>query len=497
MRIESSFRPDGVTGKTATLALASLLLLPGTIMAQQDLPRPASTTPPLLGPPRPLVLPTMVERELPNGLRLVMVEHHELPIVDAVLVVRTGSEADGAAKAGLATLTANMLDEGTGSRDAMALADETAYLAVSLTTNATFESSTISLHTTRATLDSAMTLMADVVLRPTFPEKEFTRLKNERLTSLLQEQDRGPALATRAFSALVFGDQHPYGRSVTGTTLSVESITLNDVKQFWSSWYHPNNATLVIVGDLSVAQAEEMAVRAFGKWERAALPPAPVYASNRMAPAPTAIHIVDKPKAAQSSFRIGGPGVARNTPDYYPLMVLNTALGGSFTSRLNNTLREQKGYTYGAGSAFVMRREAGPFLASAEVVSAKTDSALIEFMKELRGIRQPLQTAELERAKRYLQLGYAARFESTGDIASEISNLIPYDIPLASLGDFVDGVERVTADDVERVARQHIDLSRLTIVIAGDRSSIERPLRAAGLAPVDVRDAEGRPIRTR
>ena len=487
----SAFAAMGRAG--AVVGLASLMAL-HTAGAQGAAPRPASTTPPVLGAPKALTLPTMVERTLPNGLKLVIVQHRELPIVDAVLVVRTGAEADGAAKAGLATLTANMLDEGAGSRDALGLAEEIGYLAISLGTGAAFESSSISLHSTRATLDSAMQLMADVALRPTFPEKEFARLKSERLTTLLQEQDRGPALASRAFASLVFGEMHPYGRSGNGTKETAESITLDDVKQFWRSWYRPNNATLVMVGDLTVAQAEAIATRAFGAWERGTLPPAPVYASNRMAPRPTTIFIVDKPKAAQSSFRIGGIGVARSTPDYYPLMVLNTALGGSFTSRLNNTLREKKAFTYGAGSSFAMRREAGPFTASSEVVSAKTDSALIEFMNELKGVRNALPAAELAKTKRYLQLGYAEGFESTRDIASQVSALIPYNLPLTTLNPFNAGIGRVTAADVQRVATRYIDPTRLTIVIAGDRASIEPALKATNIAPVEIRDAQGRPV---
>lgn len=472
----------------ASTMLASLL--PAFAGAQSAVP--ASTQPPKLAEPTPLTLPAMVERTLPNGLRLVVVEQRELPVVDAYLVIRSGSEADPADKAGLATLTANLLDEGAGSRDALSLAEEIGFLAIRLGTSASLESSTIVLHSTTATLDSAMALMADVVLRPTFPEKEFTRLRNERLTALLQEQDRGPAMADRAFAALVYGETHPYGRSASGTRETVERITLDDVKGFWRTYFRPNNATLVVVGDLSVADAQVLATRAFGSWARATVPSV-TYAKAPTATS-TAIHIVDKPKAAQSSFRIGGIGVARSTADYYPLMVMNTALGGSFTSRLNNTLREVKGYTYGAGSGFSMRREAGPFTARAEVVSAKTDSALIEFMKELNGIRKPLPPEELAKVKRYLRLGYADGFETTGDIAYQISGLVTYGLPLSTLGAFDAGIAKVTAAEVRRVANRYLDPTTLQIVIAGDRATIEPALKATKIAPVDVRDMRGRPV---
>jgi zinc protease len=483
----------------AALVAVAAALSPVALSAQGTLPQAASPTPPVLAAPKALTLPAMVERTLPNGLRLVIVEQHELPLVDVALVVRTGSEADPAGKAGLATLTANLLDEGAGSRDALGIAEEVGYLAVSLSTSAGLERSTVSLHSTKATLDSGMALMADVVLRPTFPAKEFTRLQNERLTGLLQEQDRGPSMASRAFAALVYGEVHPYGRSTAGTKEEAEAITLTDVQTFWRSWYRPNNATLIIVGDLTVAEAEALARRTFGGWERAALPavaaaPRPVSRTANGTGAPTTIYVVDKPRAPQTSFRIGNVGAPRSTADYYSLLVLNTALGGSFTSRLNSTLREKKGYTYGAGSNFSMMRDAGPFVASAEVVAAKTDSALIEFMRELKEIRQPMPADELDKAKRYLQLGYADRFESTSDIAAQIAALIPTGLPLSTLGAFNAGVGKVTAADVQRAATRYIDPSQFVIVVAGDRATIEPALRATGVAPVEVRDMRGRPV---
>lgn len=477
---------------TPAAALFALALAFPTGGAAQ--PRPASTTPPALGAPKPLVLPRMVERTLPNGLRLVIVEQHELPIVDVTLVVRSGSEADPAGKKGLATMTANLLDQGAGGRDALAIAEQVGFLAIRLATQSTFDRSTVSLHSTRASLDSAMALMADVVLRPTFAQADFDRNRNARLTALLQEADRGPALADRAFAAIVYGGDHPYGNSVSGTRETVEGITRDDVAAFWRTWYRPNNATLVMVGDLTVAEAERRARDAFGGWTRAEVPT--VAATTPGAPGATGIYIVDKPRAAQSSFRIGSVGVARSTSDYYPLMVMNTALGGSFTSRLNQNLRETKGYTYGAGSSFSMRRMAGPFLASAEVATANTDSALFEFMKELRGIREGVSDTELAKTKRYLQLGYADRFEATSDIAAQIAGLVPYDLPLSTLGAFDAGIGRVTGADVRRVANTYLDPSKLTIVIAGDRATIEPKLRATKIAPVEIRDARGRPVIT-
>jgi predicted Zn-dependent peptidase len=207
----------------------------------------------------------------------------------------------------------------------------------------------------------------------------------------------------------------------------------------------------------------------------------------------TTIYLVDKPGAAQSSFRIGSLGVARKTQDYFPLTVMNTALGGSFTSRLNQNLRETKAYTYGANSGFSMRRAPGAFTASAEIVAAKTDSALIEFMKELRAIRDTVPKDELEKTKRYLQLQLPGRFETTGGIAGQLSLLVPYDVPLDFYNGYTQGIAAVTQAEVQRVARQYIDPDRLAIVIVGDRKSIEAGLKATKIGDVVVVDITGRP----
>ncbi|MBC8086840.1 MAG: insulinase family protein [Phycisphaerae bacterium] len=450
------------------------------------------TKPPELGAAAELKLPAMVEKTLPNGLKLVVVEQHEMPVVDVALVVRTGAEADPVGKGGLATLTANMLDEGAGSRDALAIADQVGFLAIDLGTGSGWDQSTISLHSTKATLDSALALMADVALRPTFAEKEFTRLHNDRLTGLLQEQDRGPAIADRAFASIVFGDDNTYGHSVSGSRETIENVVREDVQNFWRTWYVPNNATLVVVGDITVAEAEERANALFGSWAQTSLPTLAAVSAAPPAQA-SKIYIVDKPNAPQTSFRLGSVGVARSSQDYYPIQVLNTALGGSFTSRLNQNLRETKGYTYGAGSRFSMRREAGPFVASAEVVAEKTDSAMIEFMKELNNIRQPMSAEELEKTKKYLQLGYAENFESTRDIAGAIAGLVPYSLPLNTLSDFQSKIGGITGAEVERTARTYIDPAKMSLVVVGDRKSIEPALKALNIAPIEVRNIGGRP----
>jgi zinc protease len=458
---------------------------PAAMAAPVDL-----TKPPVLGDPKPLSLPPVVTRELPNGLRLMVVEQHELPLADFVLVVRNGGETDEPGKLGTATLATSLLKEGTATRNSLQIADQEAFLGVDIFAGSGWDATTMQLHTPTAQLDSALALFADIALHPAFPAKELERLRQTRLTSLLQVKDRGPEIANRAYAAIVYGAA-AYGRPLTGDDSSTKSIQQADVRRFYDTYFRPNNATLLVVGDVKPDDVERRVRALFGGWERRTIPP--VSYSQPAAAKGTTIYLIDKPGAAQSSFRIGGVGVARSTPDYFPLTVLNTALGGSFTSRLNQNLRETKAYTYGASSGFAMRRTPGPFTASAEVVAAKTDSALIEFMKELRAIRDTVPQAELEKTKRYLQLQLPGRFETTGGIAGQLSQLVTYDVPLGFYNSYTQDIAAVTQADVQRVARQYIDPDKLAIVIVGDRKSIEPTLRATHVGDVVVVDITGRP----
>ncbi|HEU4642311.1 MAG TPA: pitrilysin family protein, partial [Gemmatimonadaceae bacterium] len=447
------------------------------------------TTPPTLAPPPTLALPPIETRQLANGMKLVVVEQHELPVVDFVLLVRTGSEADPIGRSGLASLTADMLDEGTTTRNALQVADQEAYLGVALGTGSGWDASQVVLHTTTAQLDSALALFADVALHPSFAASDFARVKQQRLTELVQVKDHAPAIADRAFAAIVYGPRHPYGHAPTGTESSVRAITRRDIQRFYDTYYRPNNATLIVVGDITAADAERRVSARFGDWQREPVPPTTYGATPRKSA--TTLYLIDKPGAAQSSIRIGGVGVPRATSDYFALQVMNTILGGSFTSRLNQNLRETHGYTYGAFSGFSMRHEAGPFTARAEVVAAKTDSAMVEFLKELRAIRDTVPSAELQKAKRYLELQLPGDFESTGDIARQLVPVALYDLPLDFYDGYVQHLEGVSQTEVQRVARRYVEPDSMTVVIVGDRRTIESGLRALDLGPVSLRNLEG------
>ena len=473
-------------GAMGVLALA---VTQSTALAQGTFDR---SKPPELGPPPRVALPPIVTRALPNGLKLMIVEQHELPLADFILLVGSGSTTDPGSKTGVANLTSAMLREGTTTRKSLEIADQIAFLGINLSPSSSWESSTLSLHTPTAQLDSALALFADVALHPSFPANEFERIRKSRLTDLIRLKDQGPAIANLAFPAIIYGTGHPYGAATLGTEASVKSLSVADLQNYYTANFKPNNATLIIVGDVTPSQIEEKINAVFGGWQRGDVPQL-TYGDPPKA-GTTTIYLIDKPGAAQSSFRIGSVGVPRSTKDYFPLLVMNTILGGSFTSRLNQNLRETRGYTYGAGSRFDMRRAAGPFSASAEIVAAKTDSALLEFMKELNGIRQAVPAEELSRAKRFLQLQLPGNFETTQDIAFQMIPVALYGLPFDYYNNYVQNIEAVTQADVARVAQQYIDPGALAVVIVGDRKSIEPGLKAVNVAPIVIRDMSGQPI---
>ena len=478
-----------LSGPMGTLGILSLLAVQSVATAQGTFDR---SKPPELGPPPRVSLSPITTRQLPNGLKLMIVEQHELPLADFVLLVGSGSTADPASKPGIANLLSGMLREGTTTRKSLEIADQIAFLGIRLSPTSSWESSTLSLHTPTAQLDSALALFADVALHPSFPANEFERVRKTQLTELLQLRDQGAAIASIAFPAIIYGSAHPYGAPAQGTEASVKALTTGDLQSYYQANFRPNNATLIVVGDVTPGQVEQKINALFGGWQRADIPQ--INYSEPPKSGTTTIYLIDKPGAAQSSFRIGAVGVPRSTQDYFALTVMNTILGGSFSSRLNQNLRETRGFTYGAGSRFDMRRAAGPFLASAEIVTAKSDSALIEFMKELNGIRQPIPPAELSRAKRYLQLQLPGNFETTQQIAAALVPVALYGLPLDYYNNYVQNIEGVSQADVARVAQQYINPGSLAVVIVGDRKTIEAGLKATNLGPIAIRDISGQPI---
>ena len=476
--------------RTPLLGIAVVLAFVMCVAAPRAAQKPDRSTPPKPGPPPALKLPPVQKSTLSNGLRVWVVEQHEVPLVQVNMIIRAGSAADPQGKYGVASMTSNMLDEGAGGKSALELADAIEFLGAQLTTTSTFDYSAVRLSTPVTNLDEALPLMADVVLRPTFPAAELERLRKERLTRLLQARDDPAAIIDIAFPRLVFGDKHRYGTAAAGGPNEVQSMTLEDARSFHSTFYRPEHATLIVVGDVRSPTIMPLLEKAFGSWEGSGSAP-------EIAPLPTAaqltkrqIYIIDKPGAAQSQIRIGWVGVPRSTPEYPTLQVLNTILGGSFTSRLNTNLRETHGYSYGAFSGFEERISPGTFSARAGVQTDKTAEALREFFNEFAAILKPIPGEEVEKAKNYVALGLPAEFESTGDLAQKLEEQVIHNLPDEYFPSYVRSVVQVTGPGVEKAAAQHIQPDRFAVVVVGDRKVIEEGIRGLELGPVEVLTVE-------
>ncbi len=467
-------------------SVRSLLLIAAVLGGTPSLLQqgPDRAIAPKPGPVPALKLPAIQKRTLANGLPVWIVELHKVPVVHVSLVVKSGASADPKGKYGLANLTADMLDEGAGSRNALQIADAIDYLGATLSTESSFDASSIELHVPGARLGEALPIMSDVALRPSFPEEELKRVREDLLTSFVEAEDDPESLVQFAFPRLVFGPQHRFGTLSVGTPATVKSMTVADLRQFHSQRYLPSDCVLIVTGDISAADIVTRLEPAFGAWKGgpAAAPTLP--AAPQLTSRP--IYLIDKPGAAQSQIRIGSVGVPRSTPDFFPLRVLNTILGGSFTSRLNQNLREEHGYAYGAGSTFDMRVNGGLFYASAGVQTDKTAEALSEFFKELDGIRKPIPPDEIEKAKNYLALLLPRNFETTERLAGSLAQIFIYNLPQDYFATYTQHVRAVTSADVARVAERYIQPDKFAVVIVGDRKTIEPRINALNLGQLKI-----------
>ena len=447
---------------------------------------PDRSHPPQSGPPPTLKLPAIQKRSLSNRLPVWIVERHEVPVVHVNLIVLSGTGDDPNGKFGIASLTASLLTEGAGSRSSLEVADAVDFLGADLVTNAGSDASAVRLNVPVARLGDALPIMADVAMRPTFLQAELNRQRADRLTDIIQARDDPPSIDQLGFARVVFGTTHRYGTALAGTAQNIAAFTVDDVRSFYRVAYQPGNAALIVVGDVTPDRVMPMLETNFGKWEGASAPSQHGTYTAPALPAARQVYIIDKPGAPQSQVRIGWAGVPRSTPDYFPITVMNTVLGGAFSSRLNLNLREKHGSTYGAQSQFDMRLGAGPFVAAAGIQTDKTADALKEFFNELNGIRQPVPADELTRAKHYVSLRYPLGFETTGDIALRLEQALVYHLPDDYFSTYVQKIEAVTAAEVQRVAQKYIVPDKFAVVIAGDRAAIEPGIRALNLGPIKI-----------
>ncbi len=445
-----------------------------------------STLPPL-GPDPTLRFPTIQKGSLTNGLNVWTIEHRDVPIVVFVLLLPVGAAADPEDRPGLAAIVGDMLDEGCGNRSALELHDVLARLGAQLETEVGSDASVVTLSVLSRNMPRGLAVLSEMLREPRFEQKEFDRVRDLRLNRLLQLRDLAPAVADRAFTQLLYRN-HPYGHLAIGTEGSLRGMMLREAMGFYRRAYRPDRMTLIAVGDASHETLRAAVSESFGSWSPSAKPegsPALVDAGRLDPPRHTheRLAIVHRAGAAQSELRIGQVAAERRTPDYHALVVLNMVLGGQFVSRINMNLREDKGYTYGARTAFDFRRGRGPFLLQVGVQTEVTADALREALGEVAAIRgeRPVTEAELATAKAALTRGYPRNFETADQIARAAAQLALYELPDDYFSQFSSKVTAIDVAEATRVAAHYLDPAHMLTVVVGDRDRITAPLTALNL----------------
>jgi zinc protease len=432
-----------------------------------SLPRP--------GPEPAFSFPEIRHARLPNGVELWTAEQHDVPLVSVLALVRAGASLDPSGRPGLAAITGDLLDEGCGQLDALALHETLGRLGAQLETEVGADAALLGLTTLERFTEPALDVLAQLITVPRLEEEDFERVRDLRLNRLLQMREMPPSVAERTFTSLVYGD-HPYGHLPIGTEESLRTMAVDETRAFHATMYDPSRLTVIAVGDATHEKMCDLMAGAFGGWQPAAnqerrTDPASIPVDSGSA---KRFALVPRPGAPQSELRIGHMSAPRSTPDYHALVTLNMVLGGQFVSRINSNLRERKGYTYGARTSFDFRRGPGPFVLHASVQSNSTADSIREVLGELQAIRgsRPVTPDELELGRASLTRGYPRGFETAEQIGRAIAQLALYDLPPDYFTRFVPTVLALTPDDLTRAAAAHIDPSRLLTVIVGDPEEI-------------------------
>lgn len=447
---------------------------------------------PEVGPDPVFQFPRVVRHTLANGLDLRTVEHHTVPVVSCVLLVQGGAGADPPDEEGLAALTADMLDEGTGALSAIDVSEGFARIGAEYDVDVGPDAAQFGLTVLSRFAERGLSQLADIVIRPSLRPNDFERVRKLRLDRLRQLKDSPPAVAERAFLALLYGG-HPYGHLPIGTEPSLRACRLERVAEFHAARFRPARATLVLAGPLSHERLATIATEAFSQWSGAAQDTgAPDAADAEPIQAPPRLALVPRAGAAQSELRIGHLSARRSTPDYPALLVMNAVLGGQFVSRINLRLREEKGYTYSARTGFDWRKGLAPFALYASVQTSATAEAIRDTMAEFEAIRRarPPSDEEMMLAKASLTRGYPRNFETAPQVARSVAQLALYGLPDSYFEEFIPRVAAVTRADVVRVAGRYIDPSRAVTLIVGDYPAVADSLAPLGLGEPQLLPAD-------
>jgi zinc protease len=451
---------------------------------------------PSLGPPPELKLPKLQRATLANGLKVILAERHGVPLVNFWMAADAGYAADQFATPGTAKLAGTLLIDGTRTRSALEINDQTALLGAQLQGYSNLDFSFMQLSALRSNLDPSLDLFADVILHPSFPEADFKREQKLQEDAIQQEQSEPIMMALRVFPGLLYGRGHAYGNPFTGsgTAASVQKITRDDLVKFHEVWFRPNNATLVVAGDITLAELTPRLEKLFSGWKPGEIPVKNLSAV-RLAPKPV-IYIVDKPGAGQSVIFAGHVSAPPNAAREIAIHAMNDDLGGNFSSRLNMNLREDKHWAYGARSVLVGARAQRPFIAYAPVQTDKTKESLVEINKELRAILtdRPVTAEELARIKANETLSLPGSRETLDAVGLSITELVQFGWPDDYYDTMTGKISALTTSDLDAVAKQVVHPDNLVWVVVGDRAKIEAGIRELGFGEIRFIDADGNPL---
>jgi len=474
--------------KAFALFIGALVLPTGAMQAQTVKPPPAGTL-------RPYVFPPVEQFQLANGLKVILVQKHTLPVVEGRLILDAGAMREPAAKNGLAALTGSLLSEGTGDMTGADIARAMDGLGAQYFTGANSNAVLADVVALKTVFPQALNLAARTVMAPSFPVGEVSRVKNQALAAYQQSHARTAGLASDAFVRAAFDSTAPFSRPANGIPATLGPLTREDVVNWHRTMYAPSAATLLLVGDLSPAEARSIAQDAYGSWTATRTAPGAI--ENPIRPSSgTRVILVDRPGSVQSSIIIGQPGFRATDPDYLTMVAMNHVLGGGFSSRVNMNLREKHGYTYGAGSSFDLRPGAGALRIFSDVRTNATDSALAEALGEYRRIAtETVPAEELQAMVNNLVSGFPSSVQTVQGLTGRLQNLIIWGLPVDFYTTYREKLAAVTPDDIRRTAGSRLTPDNVIVVVAGDLSKIEAPIRARNFGAVEVWDASGNKIR--
>ncbi|MFT4604750.1 MAG: zinc protease [Rhodothermales bacterium] len=450
---------------------------------------------PIAGAPPAANFPQLQRATLSNGLKIVLAERHTAPIVNFNLLVDAGFAADQFGKPGTAQLAMGMLDEGTSSRTALGIAEEAAILGASIGAGSNLDMSSVSLSALRRNLHASLDLYADIVLNPSFPEVDFERLKQEQLVGIQREQTTPIQMALRVFPGLLYGDDHAYGLPFTGSgfTETVETITRTDLSDFHARWFRPNNATMVVSGDIGMDELVPLLESEFDDWSRGNTPTKNVAAVDFRNGGK--VYLMDRPGSMQSVILAGHVAPPRGNPDELAIQTMNNVLGGAFISRVNMNLREDKGWAYGASTLVIDAVGQRPFLVYAPVQTDKTAESMAEIISELEGVvgDRPIQAEEMAWSKDTQTLTLAGQWETIGAVGGSVSEIVRYGLPDDHYQGYADRINELSLDAVQNAAPMLVSPSNLVWIVVGDRAAIQPKMEELGFTNIIVVDSEGKP----